>query len=279
MLPIVGGPSRGSIAEVARLAEAAGFDSLWASSHVVFPAAIRSRYPYDGGKPSPYGPHTVWADAITALAFAAALTERVRLGTAVIPLTTVSPLVLGKQAATLDLLSDGRLELGIGAGWLAEEAEVLGFPASNRVKRLEDTIELLRVSWSRPLFEYRGRTLSVPEAGQAPPPPQGAALPLWIGGHGANAMRIAEEHGTGMLLRLAGPEEVAFRRRSLRPRTPLGAMLSLDLERRRWLEESQRLAEAGLDLLILTRTFPNPDHLRDLERFAEEVLPQLETAP
>src|SRR5207249_9609316 len=101
--------------------------------------------PYNAtGRPG-WDATTPWGDAFISLTLAAAITERVRLGPSLIPLIITDPLTLAKQAATLDVYSEGRLELGIGAGWLVEEAQALGRPTDHRLGRLEETIEILRL--------------------------------------------------------------------------------------------------------------------------------------
>src|SRR5438105_3244921 len=128
MLPSYIWPSRDTVLGVAQAAERLGFDSVWTNSHTVVPAAFKPRYPYgDDGIPS-WNAKTAWADAMVTLGFVAAATERVRLGVAVVPLITTDPITLAKQAATVDLLSRGRFELGIGARWLLEASDARGHP-------------------------------------------------------------------------------------------------------------------------------------------------------
>jgi alkanesulfonate monooxygenase SsuD/methylene tetrahydromethanopterin reductase-like flavin-dependent oxidoreductase (luciferase family) len=128
MLPSYIRPSREAVLAVAQTAERLGFDSVWTNSHTVVPASFKPRYPYgDDGIPS-WNAKTAWADAMITLGFVAAATERVRLGVAVVPLITTDPVTLAKQSATVDLLSKGRFELGVGAGWLLEEGAALGIP-------------------------------------------------------------------------------------------------------------------------------------------------------
>ena len=143
MLPSYLRPTRETVLGVARAAEQLGFDSVWTNSHTVVPASFKPRYPYsESGVPS-WNAGTAWADAMTTLGFVAAATERVRLGIAVVPLIITDPITLAKQAATVDVLSDGRFELGVGAGWLLEEAHALGHPTDHRQARLEETVEVL----------------------------------------------------------------------------------------------------------------------------------------
>src|SRR5436309_12693277 len=148
MLPSYIRPSRDTILGVARAAERLGFDSVWTNSHTVVPVSFKPRYPYsEDGLPS-WNAKTPWADAMTTLGFVAAATERVRLGVAVVPLIITDPITLAKQSATVDLLSNGRLELGVGAGWLRAEGQALGHPADHPQARPEETIDGLRPPWT-----------------------------------------------------------------------------------------------------------------------------------
>src|SRR3989441_9158869 len=191
MLPSYIRPSRETLLGVARTAERLGFDSVWTNSHTVVPASFKPRYPYNETGVPAWDKMTAWADAMTTLGFVAAATERVRLGVAVVPLIITDPITLAKQAATIDLLSNGRFELGVGAGWLLEEGSALGRPTDHRQARLEETIEVLRLAWSRPTFSYNGRFIKIPEVGVHPQPPQGERLPLWIGGPGGRGVPLA----------------------------------------------------------------------------------------
>src|SRR2546428_14123627 len=116
MLPSYIRPSRDTLLGVARAAEHLGFDSVWTNSHTVVPASFKPRYPYsEDGIPS-WNAGTAWADAMTTLGFVAAATERVRLGAAVVPLIITDQITLAKQAATVHLLSNARLAVGVSAG-------------------------------------------------------------------------------------------------------------------------------------------------------------------
>src|SRR5262245_24052421 len=114
-------PLQLGVPAMARTLEAAGFDSLWVSDHIVFSASIGSAYPFAADGRVTWSPEAPYLDALVALALIAASTERVRIGTAVLVLPLRNPVELAKQAASLDVSSGGRLELGVGAGWLREE--------------------------------------------------------------------------------------------------------------------------------------------------------------
>jgi probable F420-dependent oxidoreductase len=157
-------------------AEELGFCSLWVNDHVLAPASL-PRY-------------SEILESLSTLAWMAAHTEEVRLGTSVLILPQREPILAAKQLATLDVLSGGRLIVGIGSGYVAEEFAFLGAPFEQRGKRIEEQIALLRALWAgEPNF--RGRWFAYEGACFGPLPVQGAALPLWIGGGSRAAMRRA----------------------------------------------------------------------------------------
>ncbi len=183
-------PLETGIPTMARTLEAAGFDSLWVSDHIVFPREIRSRYPFAADGKATWSSDMPWLDAIVALAMAAAVTERVRLGTAVLVLPLRHPVEFAKQAASIDVASGGRLELGVGAGWLEEEFDALGVPFESRGQRLDEWIQIARACWtgqpearSSPHYDLPADVLAYP----TPAHP----IPLLIGGHSPAALRRA----------------------------------------------------------------------------------------
>jgi probable F420-dependent oxidoreductase len=274
-LPNPFGPSRDSVLTVVRAAERLGFDSVWTNSHTVVPTVFAPRYPYNDTGVPPWDATSTWADAMMLLAFAAAATERVRLGVAVVPLITTNPITLAKQSATIDLLSNGRFELGVGAGWLVEEGQALGNPVDHRTARLEETIDVLRLAWSRPTFRYEGRFIKVPEVGVNPRPPQGERLPLWIGGHGDAAIKYAAARDAGLFVWLQSAERVAEygrKLRALRADAPLVASVWTPVNERRWDEQVTAMERAGVELLVLGRRYDERT-VAELERFADTFIP------
>jgi probable F420-dependent oxidoreductase len=136
------------IRAVAVAAEAAGFATLWSGEHVVLVDRPASRYPYsaDGRISVPAGED--WLDPLLGLAFAAAVTSRITLATGVLLLPEHNPVLAAKQAATLDVLCGGRLTLGIGVGWSAEEFAALGIPFARRGQRAAEYVAAMRRLWS-----------------------------------------------------------------------------------------------------------------------------------
>ena len=181
-------PGAIGIPEMARTLEQAGFRSLWVADHVVLPAEIQSRYPFAADGKATWSTTMPYFDAIVAMALIASATERATIGTAVLVLPLRNPVVLAKQAASLDVLSGGRLSLGVGAGWLREEFEALGVPFDARGKRLVEGIRILRECWTG---TYQGDIVFAPT-------PVGA-LPIYVGGHSEIALRRAGALGDGWL--------------------------------------------------------------------------------
>jgi len=175
-------------ARVARAAEAAGFDSLWGGEHVVLPDPQEP--------PSPLDPEARIVDPVVALAFVAAHTSRIRLGTGIIILPQRNPLVLAKQLATLDVLSSGRLIFGVGVGYLEPEFRALGIPFETRGEVTDEYLAAMRTIWSERQPTYRGRHVAF-EGVQAHPQPVQQIPPIVIGGHTRPAFRRAVEQGRG----------------------------------------------------------------------------------
>lgn len=192
---------------LAEIAEEAGFESLWASDHVVMPVRYQSSYPFsDSGRYKDMGSwrgESETSDDVPApdplihLAFQAARTKRIKLGTGVLILPQRNPVVLAKQAATLDRLAGGRLLLGVGVGWLREEMDALGVPWERRGARTDEYIDALRTLWREPEAEYHGEFVDLSPVRCNPHPANGTSVPIHIGGHNDAAARRAGRIGDG----------------------------------------------------------------------------------
>jgi probable F420-dependent oxidoreductase len=139
----------GAAAEMAVAAEAAGFESLWTVEHVVVPSGYDSAYPYDPSGKMPGGEDVDIPDPLIWLSWVASATSTIRLATGILIVPQRNPVVLAKELATLDHLSGGRMELGIGVGWLEEEFDAIGVPFAERGRRTDDHIAAMRALWSR----------------------------------------------------------------------------------------------------------------------------------
>ena len=277
VLPVPGDASPSAVVEFARLAEDLGYDSVWMNSRVVRPVVMTSRHPYVPDGTPPWPPTVNWPDAFVVFSAIGARTTRLRLSPGVVPLINTHPLLLAKQAATLDAYSGGRLELGIGAGWLLEEGEALGHPTDHRWGRVEEAIDILRLAWSQPTFSYHGRFWRIPEVGLHPHPVQGSQLPLWIGAKGDRGLRVAASKEAGLFL-WGGPApaqvaEYVRRVRELRPNTPVATTFALSTGTDAWGETIRAIEDAGADVVVLGGRFANIDDRQDaIGRFAREFI-------
>jgi probable F420-dependent oxidoreductase len=158
------------------------------------PETIESRYPFAADGRATWPTDTPYVDALIALALAAAATERVRLGTAALVLPQRNPVELAKQAASIDVASGGRLELGIGAGWLAEEFAALNVPFARRGARMDEWIAILRECWTGRPNARASEHYDLP-AGVVCLPTPAHEIPLLVGGHSPAALRRAKRCG------------------------------------------------------------------------------------
>jgi probable F420-dependent oxidoreductase len=263
--------------EFAAAAEALGFDSIWVTEHIVVPLRVESRYPYSVGGVAYWDHEAPWLEAMVTLGFLAGATRRLRLGTSVIPAMTRDPLSLAKQAATVDVLSGGRLELGIGAGWCHEEAHALGHPSDHPVGRLGETIEIMRKAWSESSFEHHGRFWDLPEVGVHPHPAQGSAVPIWVGGDGPRLLRMAAEQGDGVFLAPARADRVADVRAALPAGKQVGVPFDLEGDAETVHRRVHELRDQGADVAIGGSTADEARVFALLERFAGTTLASLRT--
>ena len=149
------------MAGFARHAEAVGCESLFFADHIVFPAAKQAPYPYSESGAYPWdNEHTQLPEPLALMAYLAAVTDSLRFGTAVLVLPQRHPILLAKQLATIDVLSGGRAELGIGAGWLADEFDALGYSFADRGARTDEYIDAMRELWANPVASFAGPTVA-----------------------------------------------------------------------------------------------------------------------
>ena len=195
--------------ELAQAAEAAGFDSIWTVEHVVVPRGYQSRYPYSptgrmgsGLEDYPIPDPLIW------LAYVASATRAIKLGTAILILPQRNPVVTAKALATLDhLAGGGRVLLGIGVGWLAEEFATLGVPFEDRGPRTDEYVAAMRALWSQECASYRGRFVSFDQVFCRPLPP-GRRIPIIVGGDTPAAARRAGRLGDGYFPARGAPAEL-----------------------------------------------------------------------
>jgi len=287
-LPIWGpGATREALITLARRVEGLGFDSVWASDHVVIPTEIRSKYPYNATGNFPLPATANFLEPLTALALVAGATERVQLGTTVLVLPHRHPVLAAKMLATLDHLAPGRVILGAGVGWMREEIELLGAPYDRRGAWTDEAIRIMRACWQNERVSFRGEFFSFPEIGFAPRPPRGN-IPIWIGGHTPRAMRRVAELGDGWHAAFATPAAMREGLDKLRGacdkigRDPKSIVLSVRMAvpaKRpavEMLDELKALRDVGVSHVVVeTRVTDVDDSTRILERFVAEVRAKL----
>jgi probable F420-dependent oxidoreductase len=271
------------VREWCTLADEAGFGALWGVDHIVLPEHVVSEYVLarrpanivDGALSAQLAPNFELA---TTLAFVAAITERIKIGTAVTVLPIRNAVLNARQLATIDRYSGGRLMCGVGVGWLKEEADVMHMPWDRRGARAEEHIALLRAIWTAPgpYVDFQGEFWTVPPMDSEPRPVQ-QPIPILIGGHSEVAIDRAARLGDGWiaagvspqrLSELMAPLHIACERHGRDPSTlPIycrGGQGALTIDELRRFEE---LEVRSLQV--------NIDTLDELKRFADEVLPQL----
>ncbi len=184
------------IAEAARTVEEAGFHSIWLPEHVVFFSEYRSRYPYAADGRLPGEPEGI-LDPFSALTFMAAVTRRIRLGTGICLVPQRNPIYTAKAVADLDYLSGGRVDFGVGIGWLREEFENLQMDFSTRAGRTVEYIEVMRALWAPGVSAYSGATYVLNACHFNPKPVQKPHPPIFFGGESEPALRRVASHGNG----------------------------------------------------------------------------------
>jgi len=263
---------------LARGAEERGFHSLWVAEHVVLFDDYASTYPYapDGRIPAP--PEAGILEPMTSLAFLAAETERIRLGTGICLVPQRNPVYTAKEVANLDHVSGGRFDFGVGVGWLAEEFQVCATPFERRGARCRSYVEVMKRLWCDPVSEHEDEFYELPACRMYPKPVQKPHPPIHFGGESAAAMRRVADQGQGWYGFDRDPrqaaEGVARLERILeergRPRSEIQVSVSPYMKPV-GADDLPRYREAGVDQVIALCVGGDPDSLRAaLDRLAEE---------
>jgi probable F420-dependent oxidoreductase len=196
------------LAGIGAAAEQAGLHRVWFGDHVVYPVDFAPNYPYGDGR-LPYNPASPQLDVVVAMTWLLAATTRVGAGTFVMVIGMRQPVWLAKQLASLDRLSDGRVALGVGTGWMPEEYSALGVSPARRGARTDDCIQVLRKLWTEPTPAHDSEFVSFPPLHCNPKPVRDGGVPIWVGGHGDAALTRVVRHGDGWLPAGGDPEELA----------------------------------------------------------------------
>ena len=267
--------------EICRRAEAVGFESLWGGEHVIIPDEIYSKYPYTEDGKIPAEPDTPIPDPLIWLAFAAAAAPTLRLGTCILIVPQRNPLVLAKELATLDQLSGGRVELGLGVGWLKEEFEALGVPWERRGARNDEYIEAMRALWQGPHAEFHGDFVDFPPVTCSPRPVNGS-IPIVVGGDTeraiARAGKIADGYfpGEGNIDRLKELITRVKHSTESNDRDPNSVKISAIFGTQMMSPEAgvEEMRNAGVDrIMVPAFFFAGEGGMDRLSEFGEKIIP------
>jgi probable F420-dependent oxidoreductase len=190
-------PGADQVTTIAVNAERLGYSTIWAPEHVVLLDQYSSHYPYSPDHRLNMPMTRPFADPFITLTCAAMVTSKIRLATGICLVPEHNPLVLAKVIATLDFVSKGRVLLGVGIGWLAEEFHAVGVPWERRAQRTRDYITAMRKLWGDELSSYAGEFVRFEGARSFPKPIHGAKLPVFFGGESVPALKRAAEYGDG----------------------------------------------------------------------------------
>lgn len=263
--------------EAAVEADRLGFESIWLPEHLVLPVEMRGQL-VPGEEHPPIPASTPVFDAAAYLSWIAAQTQRIRLGTFVYLLGIRHPFVGARAFATLDVISGGRAEVGVGAGWMVNEWEAVGLDPRTRGRRLDEAIDVCRRLWTEEVVEHHGEFFDFPPVMFEPKPVQDPHPPVVVGGESERALRRAALRGDGWIGMSHTPETVApqiERLRELeaeagRPDRPVRVTVMAAVTGP---EDVDAFAAAGVDRLIVTPWRRSREAVGGLQAFAAEHLP------
>jgi probable F420-dependent oxidoreductase len=270
----------GRVVEVAQCAESLGYESVWSGEHVALPFELTSEYP--GGKPV-FDPDSDFLEPLVLLSHLAAATTRLRLGVGIFMLALRDPILVGRAIATVDVLSGGRLDLGIGLGWSEQEYRFVGREFKHRGRLTDELIDALDVLFSEPRPEFHGRYFDFDPIGFEPKPVQKPRPKFHIGGFGAHAHRRAGQRGDGFYAGGAPPEVMkasiaaidAERKKAGRDTVPFEiSMIALGRPPAR--EVLEEYAAIGVHRVVVTPWKGKPGDVdagatEAIERYAESI--------
>ncbi|MBI3245592.1 MAG: LLM class F420-dependent oxidoreductase [Deltaproteobacteria bacterium] len=264
------------VVAAAEAAEALGYSTVWVVDHIIFPAKLEGGYAFNPLDPI--------LEPMTVLAALAMKTTRVKLGTAVLILPYRHPIYTGKVLATVDVLSGGRLVVGVGAGWLEQEFTALGQSISERGSRTNETIDILKALWTEDVPSYSGKHFQFSNIKFVPQPLQKPRPKILVGGMTPGALQRVARRGDGWVAMGKGPDDLV---------KPLETLRELTLKAGRKPEELQlnmlplatpsldqvikdvpRYSELGVQHLYLSFrawTAEFPQYMELMARFAHEV--------
>ena len=272
---------------IARAADERGFHAMTVADHVVNLAELDTKYPYTADGQRRWKPFTPWVDPWVTIGALGAVTERLRFFTNIYVLPMRDPFTVAKMVATASALTGGRVGIGVGMGWCAEEFDLLGEDFAGRGRRADEMLELLAKLWTGEWTEHSGEFYEVPRLEMTPAPP--APVPVYVGGMSAPALRRAARHDGWISDLISIAEAAEFRQRIEDERERLGrtdAPFSMitSLNDAITLDDYHRAFDAGItDVLTMPWAFYGgfgldlQGKLDGLHRFADDVLDRLAT--
>lgn len=272
--------SSGFLRRVAPLLEVYGFHEIWLPEHIILFPQLTSAYPYSKDGKYPFDPRQLPLEPFTALSYLAAHTSTLRLAPGISVLPQRNPVFAAKQAADVDVLSDGRLDYGVGVGWCLEEIAALGVDPARRGARTDEYLQLMKTIWSQETIRHEGEFYSLPDCFSSPKPVQKPHPPLIIGGNSAAAMRRVARHGDGWFSASLPPAEYGAKLAELREACIREGRNFDDVtlvvgppDGKADLEMVKEYAECGADQVVVgTLARDDEKFFARLERLAEELV-------
>ena len=252
-----------------------GYESVWLPEHLVLPAEM-SGSPHHGDSHPPIPSQTPMYDAIAYLSYLAGQTSTIRMGTSVYNIGLRHPFVSGRAATTLDIVSNGRFDFGIGASWLREEWDASGLDFSTRGARVDEALEVCRALWTEPTVEHHGRFYDFDAVAFEPKPVQSGGPTIHVGGDGLPALRRVACFGSGWIPMNHTLDQIpgsvqklsalwAEHGRDGKPEVTTSAPADSP-------EDIQRAADAGIDRMIVMPWRRTREALDGIARFVDDIL-------
>jgi probable F420-dependent oxidoreductase len=269
-------------AELTREADHLGYESVWMPEHLVIPVGMAGS-PHAGVEHPPIPADVPVFDVFAYLSFLAGQTEQIHFGTQVYNIGLRHPFIVARAAATLDVVSSGRLEFGIGASWLQAEWEAVGLDFATRGRRVDESIEVCRRLWSEDVVEHHGEFFDFGPVMFEPKPTQAPWPPLHIGGDGPAALRRAALVGDGWIPMNHTLEQIpadAIRIARLREDAGRPGLVEITLGGGGTeLDELKRFADAGVGRVLVKPWQRGSEAVDGIRRFAEQALPEIRDYP
>lgn len=276
---------------IAQRAEHAGYESFWMPEHLIMPTEVPNLYPYTPGWVPPINEKTQLYDPWVTLGWVAAQTSTINLGTGVFILPLRHPIYTARQVATLDMLSQGRVLMGVGAGWQPQEFDYVGLGFKSRGRRMEECFEVLRKLWTERIIEHHGEFFDFGPCMFEPKPTRPGGPPIMVAGNSDVALRRAGQFGDGWVAHAPTFDECnamvtkinTHRREFGRESAPFEFTSSLkkDTLDPITLEEAKRMEDIGIDRIQVTpwpsfgRKVSLEERFEAIDQFADQVIAKM----